>query len=73
MKKEKSLKFYTTEDVQSYVNFINDNGLQNKLNLFETGYKDGNFFIDIEGDEEIVSKIKRKSMKTERGKYIRQK
>lgn len=71
MKNKKLIKFYTTEDVQNYVNFINDNDLCDELESFETGFSDGNFFIDIEGDEDIINHIKRLSMRQERGKYTR--
>lgn len=71
MKNKKLIKFYTTEDVQNYVNFINDHDLCDELESFETGFSDGNFFIDIEGDEEIINHIKRLSIKKERGKYKR--
>lgn len=71
MKNKKLIKFYTTEDVQNYVNFINDNDLCDELELFDTGFSNGNFFIDVEGDEDIVNRIKRLSMKQERGKYKR--
>ena len=67
----KKVKFSTTENVQEYVNFINDNDLCEQLDNFETGYQNGSFFIDIEGKEDIVSHIKRLSMKNERGKYER--
>ena len=71
MKNKKLIKFYTTEDVQNYVNFINDNDLCDKLESFETGFSDGNFFIDIEGDEEIIESVKNLKIKKGRGKYIR--
>ena len=69
--RNKNIKFYTTEDVQKYVNFISDNNLGDKLELFETGFNTGKFFIDIEGDEETVEHIKRLSMKSKRGIYTR--
>ena len=55
----KKTKFNTTENVQEYVNFINDNDLGDKLDNFETGYQNGSFFIDIEGKEELISCIKK--------------
>ena len=67
----KRIKFNTTENVQKYVNFINDNDLCYQLDNFETGYQNGSFFIDIEGEEDIINCIKRLSMKRERGKYER--
>ena len=67
----KKIKFYTTENAWSYVNFIDDNDLGDKLDNFECGYQSGNFFIDIEGKEDLINHIKRKSMKDERGKYAR--
>jgi hypothetical protein len=70
--KTKNIKFYTTEDVQNYVNFINDNDLGDKLELFETGFSTGKFFIDIEGDEETVNIIMTLTpIKKGRGKYKR--
>lgn len=65
------IKFKTSENVQEYVNFINDNDLYDQLDIFETGYKDGNLFIDIEGKEEIIEQIKKLSIKKGRGKYER--
>jgi hypothetical protein len=73
MKEEnKNIKFYTTEDVQKYVNFINDNNLGDTLKLFETGFSTGKFFIDIEGDKETVNSIMTLTpIKIGRGKYKR--
>lgn len=68
MKKE---NFSTTENVQEYVNFINDNDLCDQLDNFETGYQNGSFFIDIEGKEDVVEQIKKLSIKKGRGKYER--
>ena len=67
----KKTKFHTTENPNKYVNFIFDNCLEDDLTLFETGYTDGNFFIDIEGEEDLIEHIKRLSMKGMRGKYVR--
>ena len=71
MKNKSNVKFYTNEDVQKYVNFINDNDLCDKLELFETGFSDGNFYIDIVGYEDIIESIKNLKIKKERGKYTR--
>lgn len=66
------IKFSTTENVQEYVNFINDNDLCERLDNFETGYQNGSFFIEIEGKEEVVEQIKKlKQIKKGRGKYER--
>lgn len=67
----KKTKFHATENVQDYVNFINDHDLGLLLSNYETGYADGNFFIDIEGEEDLIEHIKRLSMKDMRGKYVR--
>ena len=72
MKREKfNLKQAESDSIQKYVNFINDHNLSDELDNFETGYKAGMFFIIAEGKEDIISCIKRLSMKTERGKYKR--
>ena len=52
-----SLKEINPENIQKYVNFINDNELCNKLDSFETGYQNGNFYIDIEGPKDVVEQI----------------
>lgn len=68
----KKIKFSTTENVQDYVNFINDNDLCYELDNFETGYQNGSFFIDIEGNEDVVEQIKKlQKNKKGRGKYER--
>lgn len=71
MKNKKSVNFSKKGDVQKYVNFINDNDLCNKLDNFETGFINGDFFIELQGDEDIIDHISRLSMKSVRGKYER--
>lgn len=56
--KRKTIKFYTTENAWDYVNFIDDYDLGSELDNFECGYKDGSFFIDIEGKESLIGCIK---------------
>lgn len=63
--------FYTTENVQDYVNFINEHDLGDSLKNYETGFMNGNFFIDITGSENLIESIKNRSIKKPRGKYIR--
>lgn len=65
----KNIKFSTTENVQEYVNFINDLDLGDKLDNFETGYQNGSFFIDIEGKEELITCIKKLDKKYIKTKF----
>lgn len=67
----KQTKFYTTENVQDYNNFINDHDLSKQLSNYETGYANGKFFIEISGNKDIIDQIERMSLKERRGTYKR--
>lgn len=69
----KKSNFITTKNTEKYLDFIYSNDLDYLLTKFETGYRDGESFLDIEGDSEIIEHITRLSMKPKRGKYVRTK
>ncbi len=57
-KKEIS-KFNITGDiVHKYVNFINDHDLGDKLELYETGFINGDFYLEVEGKTDLINSIK---------------
>ena len=61
MRRKKEIsKFSITGDiVHKYVNFINDHDLGEHLECYETGFINGDFYLEVEGKTDLINSIKR--------------